>query len=87
MKAAVLKSFGSPLELQTIPDPVLGTGEVIVDVVATRVLSYANEVLRCDRQFRQRWCGGGPGDGSGLRCRAGPKREGAGAMGAHAPSH
>ena len=32
MKAAVLKAFGSPLAIETIPDPMLGTGEVIVDV-------------------------------------------------------
>ena len=41
MKAAILKSFGSPL----------GTGEVIVDVVATCVLSYANEVFSGERQY------------------------------------
>jgi alcohol dehydrogenase len=51
MKAAVLKAFGSPLELQTVPDPMLGTGEVIVDVVATRVLSYANEVFSGERKY------------------------------------
>jgi alcohol dehydrogenase len=34
MKAAILKAFGSPLVVETMPDPVLGTGEVIVDVVA-----------------------------------------------------
>lgn len=51
MKAAILKAFGSPLALETIPDPVLGTGEVIVDVVATRVLSYANEVLSGERRY------------------------------------
>src|SRR5882724_9199186 len=28
MKAAVLKAFGSPLTIETVPDPVLGTGEV-----------------------------------------------------------
>jgi D-arabinose 1-dehydrogenase-like Zn-dependent alcohol dehydrogenase len=40
MKAAVLKSFGSPLAIEAVPVPVLGTGEVIVDIVATRVLLY-----------------------------------------------
>ena len=34
MKAAVLKAFGSPLVVETVPAPVLGTGEVIVDVAA-----------------------------------------------------
>lgn len=51
MKAAVLKSFGSPLVIESVPDPVLGTGEVIVDVVATRVLSYTNEVLSGERKY------------------------------------
>ncbi len=51
MKAAVLKSFGSPLAIETIADPVLGTGEVIVDVAASRVLAYANEVLSGARNY------------------------------------
>jgi alcohol dehydrogenase len=51
MKAAVLKTFGSPLGIETVPDPVLGTGEVIVDVVATRVLSYANEAFSGERKY------------------------------------
>jgi NADPH:quinone reductase-like Zn-dependent oxidoreductase len=51
MKAAILKTFGSPLMIETVPDPVLGTGEVIVDVVATRVLSYANEVFSGERKY------------------------------------
>jgi NADPH:quinone reductase-like Zn-dependent oxidoreductase len=51
MKAAVLKSFGSPLAIEKAPDPVLGTGEVIVDVVATRVLSYMNEVFSGMRNY------------------------------------
>src|SRR5229473_3995219 len=51
MKAAILRAFGSPLAIETMPDPTLGTGEVIVDVVATRVLSYANEVFSGERQY------------------------------------
>ena len=51
MKAAILKAFGSPLSIETVPAPVLGTGEVIVDVVATRVLSYANEVFSGERKY------------------------------------
>ena len=51
MKAAILKSFGTPLAIETAPDPVLGTGEVIVDVVATHVLSYANEVFSGERKY------------------------------------
>ena len=51
MKAAVLRSFGSPLAIETVPDPILGTGEVIVDVMASRVLAYANEVLSGERKY------------------------------------
>ncbi|HTT99996.1 MAG TPA: alcohol dehydrogenase catalytic domain-containing protein [Rhizomicrobium sp.] len=51
MKAAILKAFGSPLTIETIPDPVLGTGEVIVDVVAAGVLPYMGEVLRGERKY------------------------------------
>lgn len=51
MKAAVLKAFGSPLAIETLPDPILGTGEVIVDVVATRVLPYAGEVFSGARRY------------------------------------
>src|SRR6187397_96163 len=51
MKAAVLNAFGSPLAIETVPDPVLGTGEVIVDVAASRVLAYANEVLSGERKY------------------------------------
>ncbi len=51
MKAAVLKSFGSPLVIEDVPAPVLGTGEVIVDIVATRVLSYTNEVFSGERKY------------------------------------
>ncbi len=51
MKAALLAAFGSPLAVGTVPDPILGTGEVIVDVVAAPVLSYANEVFSGARQY------------------------------------
>jgi alcohol dehydrogenase len=51
MKAAILKAFGSPLAIETLPEPILGTGEVIVDVVAAPVLSYANEVLSGERKY------------------------------------
>ena len=51
MKAAVLNAFGSPLAIETRPDPLLGTGEVIVDVAASRVLAYANEVLSGERKY------------------------------------
>ncbi len=51
MKAAILKSFGSPLMIETVAAPSIGTGEVVVDVVATRVLSYANEVFSGERNY------------------------------------
>src|SRR5580658_4449157 len=51
MKAAVLNAFGAPLAIQTLPDPVLGTGEVIVDVVATGVTSYAINVFSGARNY------------------------------------
>lgn len=51
MKAAVLKAFGSPLVVETVPDPVLGTGEVIVDVSAARVLGYAHEIFSGQRRY------------------------------------
>jgi alcohol dehydrogenase len=51
MKAAVLNAFGAPLDIQTLPDPVLGTGEVIVDVVAAGVTSYASDVFSGSRNY------------------------------------
>jgi alcohol dehydrogenase len=51
MKAAILKSFGSPLAIETLSDPVLGTGEIIVDIVATGVLPYAEEVFSGKRKY------------------------------------
>jgi len=51
MKAAVLKAFALPLAIENVADPVLGTGEVIVDVAASRVLAYANEVLSGERKY------------------------------------
>jgi len=51
MRAAVLKSFGSPLVVEEVPDPVLGTGEVIVDVAAAKVLAYAGEVFSGKRSY------------------------------------
>ncbi len=51
MRAAILKAFGSPLVIEEAPAPVLGTGEVIVDVVAAGVLGYAKEVYSGQRQY------------------------------------
>lgn len=52
MKAAVLRAFALPLSIEAIPDPVLGTGEVVVDVVATGVLPYAAEVISNERHYQ-----------------------------------
>ncbi len=52
MKAAVLKAFGTPLAIETMLDPMLGTGEVIVDVAAAGVLAYAGEVFSGARNYR-----------------------------------
>jgi len=51
MKAAVLNAFGAPLDIQALPDPVLGTGEVIVDVAAAGVTSYAANVFNGSRNY------------------------------------
>ena len=51
MKAAILKEFGSPLVVEALPDPVIGTGEIIVDVVAAGVLTYAAEVFSGERKY------------------------------------
>ena len=51
MKAAVLNAFGSPLAIETLPDPVLGTGEVIVDVVAAGIAGYAASVFSGARNY------------------------------------
>ena len=51
MKAAVLGEFGDPLTVVTISDPVLGTGEVIVDMVAAGVASYSPGVFSGARNY------------------------------------
>ena len=51
MRAAVLRDFGAPLGLEEVAEPVLGTGEVVVDVVAVPVLSYADEVFSGARRY------------------------------------
>ena len=51
MRAAVLKAFGRPLDIEDLPDPILGTGEVVVDVAAAPVLSYADEVFSGARRY------------------------------------
>ena len=45
MKAAVLEAFGKPLVIGDVPDPKVGTGEVLVDVLATCIPPYAAEIF------------------------------------------
>jgi alcohol dehydrogenase len=51
MKAAVLEAFGKPLVVDDVPDPKIGTGEVLVDVLATCVLPYTAEVFSGERDY------------------------------------
>ncbi|MDQ2859469.1 MAG: zinc-binding alcohol dehydrogenase family protein [Pseudomonadota bacterium] len=51
MKAAVLNAFGAPLAIKTLPDPELGAGSVIIDVVAAGVASYAAGVFSGARDY------------------------------------
>lgn len=51
MKAAVLTEFGQPLSIQTLDDPRIGTGEVIVDIAAAGVTSYAGRVFSGSRNY------------------------------------
>ncbi len=51
MRAAVLKEWGTPLVIEDVADPTLGTGEVIVDMVATSLPSYAAEVFSGERKY------------------------------------
>ncbi|ATY12543.1 alcohol dehydrogenase [Amycolatopsis sp. AA4] len=51
MKAAVLKEFGRPLSVEEVAEPVPGTGEVVVDVVAAPVLHYTAEVVSGARRY------------------------------------
>jgi alcohol dehydrogenase len=51
MKAAVLNEFGTPLAVQSVPDPVLGTGEVIVDVVAAGLAGYTAGIFSGARKY------------------------------------
>lgn len=53
MRAAVLKSFGSPLVIEDRPDLELtsASGEVIVDIVTAPVLNYMRDVLSGARNY------------------------------------
>lgn len=51
MKAAVLNSFGAPLEIRDLPDPTLGAGDVIVEMEAAGVASYAADIFTGARNY------------------------------------
>lgn len=51
MKAAILKSFGTPLAIEDLPEPEAGNGQVVVDVAAAGVLHYMDEVISGARQY------------------------------------
>jgi len=51
MRAAILEAFGRPLVVRSVPDPVIGTGEVVVDVAAAPVLSYTHEIISNARRY------------------------------------
>ncbi|SER11617.1 alcohol dehydrogenase [Pseudomonas sp. NFACC02] len=51
MRAAILKSLNQPLIVESVPAPIRGSGEVLVNVVAAPVLAYANEVFNGARRY------------------------------------
>jgi alcohol dehydrogenase len=51
VKAAVLKAFGAPLVVETLADPAAGSGDVVVEVAASRVLAYMGEVFSGKRPY------------------------------------
>jgi len=51
MKAVVFEKVGAPLRVTDVPAPVPGTGEVVVDVFASRVLSYAGDIFSGRRDY------------------------------------
>lgn len=51
MRAAILKKWGQPLSVEEVSPPQMGTGEVIVDVVASGLLPYFAEVFSGGRSY------------------------------------
>jgi len=51
MKAAVLNAFGSPLAIETLPDPVTGTSEVIFNIGAADIAGYAAAIFSGTRNY------------------------------------
>lgn len=52
MKAAVLTSFGAPLDIQELPNPTPVPGAVVVDMIAAGVTSYAGRVFNGSRKYQ-----------------------------------
>nr|WP_186337824.1 MULTISPECIES: zinc-binding dehydrogenase [Streptomyces] len=51
MRAAVLTGSGTPLTVRSVPEPRAGGAEVVVDVLATCVLPYTEEVFSGRRNY------------------------------------
>ncbi|MGY4709294.1 alcohol dehydrogenase catalytic domain-containing protein [Mycolicibacterium sp. CBM1] len=51
MLAAVLEEFGKPLVVKEVDEPRFGTGEVLVEVLATGIAPYAAEVFSGHRRY------------------------------------
>jgi alcohol dehydrogenase len=51
MKAVILKSFGASLVVEDVPELVVGGGQVLIDIVAAKVLAYAGDVFSGKRQY------------------------------------
>ena len=51
MKAAILEAFGKHLSIRDFRDPQIGSGEVLVDVLATCIPPYAAEVFSGERNY------------------------------------
>ena len=51
MKAAILKTIGSPLAIENVSDPKPKTGEVVVDIIAAPVISYSKDVFSGVRKY------------------------------------
>lgn len=51
MKASVLKDFGKPLSVEETASPELGTGEVLVKVLAAPIPHYAKDVYSGKRDY------------------------------------
>jgi alcohol dehydrogenase len=51
MRAAILNAFGSPLAIESLPDPSPGPGSVVVDVIAAGVAGYAANIFNGSRNY------------------------------------